>query len=127
VGYTYFKGENFSGWSIGRHATAALIKWILWRCHGIAKIEQLPEFDLGLPHRTWAAFDGTFFWGGRTTVDSAEMSDYMGNSRLGATFGVVISRRQSLKISYFNGVTTRIGTDVRTLGIAYNYILMKGR
>jgi hypothetical protein len=80
-----------------------------------------------LPHRTWAAFDGTFFWGGRSTVNGAEMSDYQGNLRIGATFGVVITRRQSLKISYFNGVTARIGTDIGSLGIAYNYILMKGR
>jgi hypothetical protein len=80
-----------------------------------------------LPHRTWAAFDGTFFTGGRTAVNGAEKSDYQSNSRLGATFGVVISRRQSLRISYFSGVTTRIGTDISTLGIAYNFILMKGR
>ncbi len=79
-----------------------------------------------LPHRTWVAFDGTFFWGGRSTVNGAEMSDYQGNSRLGVTFGVVISQRQSLKISYFNGVTARIGTDIGSLGIAYNFILMKG-
>jgi hypothetical protein len=80
-----------------------------------------------LPHRTWAAFDGTFFWGGRSTVNGAEKSDYQGNSRIGATFGVVITRRQSLKISYFNGVTARIGTDIGSLGIAYTYLLMKGR
>jgi hypothetical protein len=80
-----------------------------------------------LPHRTWVAFDGTFFWGGRSTVNRAERSDYIGNSRLGATFGVVITRRQSLKVSYFNGVTARIGTDISSLGIAYNFILMKGR
>jgi hypothetical protein len=80
-----------------------------------------------LPHRTWVAFDTTFFWGGRSTVNGAEMSDYQGNSRVGATFGVVITRRQSLKISYFNGVTSRIGTDIGSLGIAYNFILMKGR
>ncbi len=80
-----------------------------------------------LPHRTWVAFDGTFFWGGRSTVNGAEMADYQGNSRLGVTFGVVISRRQSLKISYFDGVTARIGKDISSLGIAYNFILVKGR
>jgi len=80
-----------------------------------------------LPHRTWAAFDGTFFTGGRSTINGAEKSDYQGNSRVGATFGVVISRRQSLRITYFKGVTARIGTDISTLGIAYNFIVMKGR
>jgi hypothetical protein len=80
-----------------------------------------------LPHRTWAAFDGTFFTGGRSAINGADKSDYQGNSRLGATFGMVISRRQSLKISYFDGVTARIGTDIRTLGISYNFIVMRGR
>jgi hypothetical protein len=80
-----------------------------------------------LPHRTWVAFDGTFFTGGRSTIGGVEKSDYLGNSRLGATFGMVVNRRQSLRISYFNGVTTRVGTDVGTLGIAYNFIVMRGR
>ena len=79
-----------------------------------------------LPHRTWAAFDGTFFWGGRSTVNGAEMADYQGNSRLGATFGIVLTRRQSLKISYFNEVTARIGTDISSLKIAYTYLITKG-
>jgi hypothetical protein len=80
-----------------------------------------------LPHRTWVALDGTFFWGGRSTVNSGERADYQSNSRLGATLGIVLTHRQSLRISYFNGVTTRIGTDIGSLGIAYNYIVVRGR
>ncbi len=80
-----------------------------------------------LPHRTWVAFDATYFTGGRSTVDGVRRSDYIANSRLGATLGVVINRRQSLRISYFDGVLTRIGKDVSSFGIAYNYIVMKGR
>jgi hypothetical protein len=80
-----------------------------------------------LPHRTWVAFDGTFFTGGRSTINGREMSDYQGNLRLGATFGVVITRRQSIRINYFDGITTRIGTDIGSLGIAYNFIVMRGR
>ncbi len=80
-----------------------------------------------LPHRIWVAFDGTYFIGGRSTVDGLQRSEYIANSRLGATFGVVVNRRQSLRISYLDGVLTRIGTDVSTIGIAYNYIVMRGR
>ncbi len=80
-----------------------------------------------LPHRIWIAFDGTYFMGGRATVDGVQRSEYMANSRLGATLGVVINRRQSLRMSYFDGVLTRIGTDVSSFGIAYNYIVTKGR
>jgi hypothetical protein len=72
-----------------------------------------------LPHRMWAAFDGTFYLGGRTTVANTTKSDYIGNTRLGATLGVAIGRRQALRFAYFNGVTTRIGTDIRSISIGY--------
>jgi len=79
-----------------------------------------------LPHRTWVALDATFFTGGRTTVDGVERANYLGNWRIGATFGLVLTPRQSLKISYFDGVITRVGNDISSFGIAYNYIFMKG-
>jgi hypothetical protein len=80
-----------------------------------------------LPHRIWVAFDGTFFTGGRSTVNGVEKADYQGNSRLGATLGMAITRRHAIRISYFNGVTARIGTDVGSLGFAYNFVLVKGQ
>jgi hypothetical protein len=80
-----------------------------------------------LPHRMWAAFDATYFTGGRSTVNGTQKSDLLANVRLGGTFGMVLTRRQALRISFFDGVITRIGSDVTTVGIAYSYILVKGR
>jgi hypothetical protein len=79
-----------------------------------------------LPHRIWLAFDGTFYLGGRTTVGNTIKADYIGNTRLGATFAVAIGRRQALKFSYFNGVTTRIGTDISSISIAYQVLWQRG-
>ena len=80
-----------------------------------------------LPRRTWAAFGGTYYFVGRTSIDGVEQANYQRNMRLGATFGIVISRRQSLRVSYFKGTITRIGTDIGSFGLAYNVIWLKGR
>ena len=43
------------------------------------------------------------------------------NSRFGVTGSVPISRRQSLKISYSDGVVVRIGGNFQVLSIGYQY------
>ncbi len=77
--------------------------------------------------RTWVAFDTTYFTGGRLSVNNGDLSVYFGNFRFGATFGMVLGRRQSLKISYFKGAVARFGSDIDWIGIAYNVILIRGR
>jgi hypothetical protein len=80
-----------------------------------------------LPHRTWAAFDYTFFTGGRSAVNGQDLPNYQGNMRFGATLGVVFSRRHSLKVSYFKGAITRVGSDIGSIGIANNVFWLNGR
>jgi hypothetical protein len=79
-----------------------------------------------LPRKMWLAGDWTIYTGGRTQVNGADNPDYQGNTRAGATFGIVVSPRQAVKISYFEGVWTRYGNDVRSIGISYNFIWLKG-
>jgi hypothetical protein len=79
------------------------------------------------PHRMWTAFDGTFFTGGRTEVAGHDQPDYQSNTRCGITFGIGLTARQAIKVSYFSGVTTRTGADIRSLGISYNIVWLKGR
>jgi len=45
-----------------------------------------------LPHRSWIAFDGTWFTGGQSRVDESLNSDLQRNTRLGATLSVPTSR-----------------------------------
>jgi hypothetical protein len=79
-----------------------------------------------LPHRTWLALDWTLYTGGRTTVNGKENFDYLGNQRFGASFGIALNRRQSIKISYFKGAVTRIGGDINSIGLSYNVIWLAG-
>jgi len=80
-----------------------------------------------LPHRTWFALDGTFYTGGRTVVGDTVSANYQGNTRFGLTFGVALSRKQALRLAYFDGATTRFGTDISSLSIAYQVIWHNGR
>lgn len=80
-----------------------------------------------LPRRTWLAFDATFYTGGRSYVGTKINADYEGNTRVGATFGIALDRRQALRFAYFDGVTDRVGADIRSLSIAYQVILHDGR
>jgi hypothetical protein len=80
-----------------------------------------------LPRRMWLALDGTFYTGGRTYVGDTIKADYQGNTRFGATLGIALRRRQALRFAYFHGATTRIGTDISSLSIAYQVIWQGGR
>jgi len=69
--------------------------------------------------RLWIAGDGTWYSGGRTTVDGIEKNDLQRNSRLGAAVSLPLPRQQSLKISGSIGATTRAGADFRTIAVAW--------
>ncbi len=62
----------------------------------------------------WLAADWTYFGGGRTRVDGVENADLQTTSRIGATLSVPLTRTQSVKLAWADGVTTRIGADLRT-------------
>jgi len=80
-----------------------------------------------LSRRAWAAFDATYFTGGRSYIGSTVKADYEGSTRIGGTFGYLITPRQALRFAYFNGVTARIGSDVSSISVAYQVIWNRGR
>jgi hypothetical protein len=71
--------------------------------------------------RLWVALDALYAWGGRTHVDDVARDDLQKNSRVGASLSVPLARHQSLKLSFSSGLTTRIGADFDTFGIAYQH------
>jgi len=66
----------------------------------------------------WAALDGTYYTGGRTTVDGQKRDDLQGNWRWGATFALPVNRYNSVKLYAHTGVFTRTGTDFAVAGVA---------
>jgi len=80
-----------------------------------------------LPRRIWVAFDGTFYTGGRTYVNGAPGATYQANSRLGLTVGMVLDRRQAIRAAYFQGATTRVGSDIASTSVAYQVLALTGK
>ena len=72
--------------------------------------------------RMWAAFDLTYYSGGQTTLDGQHKDDRQNNTRGGFTFAIPITRHQSIKASWANGVTARIGTKFQTIGVGWQYV-----
>lgn len=69
----------------------------------------------------WGAVNGTYYMGGRTTVEGVRSDVVLGNSRLGATFALPVDRQNSIKLHASTGVSTRTGTSFDIAGIAWQY------
>jgi len=51
--------------------------------------------------------------------------DRQRNARIGATFSLPLNQRQSLKVVWAKGVTTRIGGNLNTIVVAWQYVWFK--
>jgi hypothetical protein len=65
--------------------------------------------------------NGTYDFGGRTTVGGVRSDDEQGNSRFGATLALPVNRNNSIKLYANTGVSTRTGSDYTLGGIAWQY------
>jgi len=96
---------------------------------GTSKREQDPiasfqgHIIYNLPRRMWIGFDANFFRGGQVRLDGEKASSpALRNSRFGMTFSIPFHRRHSFKVSYDNGLITRLGTDFSRISISYQII-----
>lgn len=69
----------------------------------------------------WGSLDGTYFAGGRTTLDGAQNDDLQQNWRIGATLALPVSARNSVKIFASSGVSARTGNNYDLFGVAWQY------
>ena len=74
-----------------------------------------------LPYGIWVGLDGTYYTGGRTTIDGVEGNDVQNNARLGVTIALPVGRHHSVKLYASTGASTRTGGDFDTLGIIWQY------
>ncbi len=72
--------------------------------------------------RLWIAVDATWYAGGATQVTRQEPLTAMNNSRLGATMSVPVTRTQSLKLAYSDGLLVRTGTNFQTFSIGWQWL-----
>jgi hypothetical protein len=76
-------------------------------------------YDFG--RGVWGALDGTYDYGGRTTVNGVRGDDVQKNSRVGATLALPVNRNNSVKLFASTGVSTRTGSDYNLGGILWQY------
>ncbi len=69
----------------------------------------------------WLAANGTWYSGGKTTIDGVRKEDLQKNTRVGATLSVPFGRSQSVKLSWATGATVRLGSDFDTYALAWQY------
>ena len=72
--------------------------------------------------RSWAALDGTWFWGGASHTNGGPAVARQDNKRAGAVVAIGLSARQSVKVGYSYGASTRVGDDFGTLGVAWQVL-----
>jgi hypothetical protein len=94
---------------------------------GGKKREQAPIYSVqggvvrSLPHGMWMSLNGTYFAGGRSTIDGVQTDDRQSNSRAALTLTIPASRKQSVKLFAATGVSTRTGGDYNIYNITWQY------
>jgi hypothetical protein len=71
--------------------------------------------------RMWAALDTTYYTGGQTIINGVVNADRQANSRLGGTFSFPLTGRQSIKVAFAKGLTTRVGGDMTSMAVSWQY------
>jgi Putative MetA-pathway of phenol degradation len=67
----------------------------------------------------WAAFDATYYVGGRLTVNGVESEGRQSNSRVGSTVVFAVGQRHSVRLAVSKGAFIRFGPDFSTLSIGW--------
>ncbi len=67
----------------------------------------------------WAAFDATYYIGGRTTVNGVTGNDRQANTRVGGTLVLPVGRRHSVKVAVSRGAIIRAGANFTALSIGW--------
>jgi hypothetical protein len=75
--------------------------------------------------RMWVSGNATFYSGGSTVLNGTANEDRQRNARVGATFSYPLNQQQSVKVVWARGVTTRIGGNLNTIAVAWQYAWVK--
>jgi len=67
----------------------------------------------------WAAFNATYYVGGRSTLQGIGNDDRQSNSRVGGTLVLPVGRRHSIKLAVSRGAIVRYGASFSTFSIGW--------
>ena len=69
----------------------------------------------------WGSLDGTYFTGGRSTLNGVLNNDLQQNWRVGGTLALPVDLHNSIKLYASSGVSARTGNNYDLVGIAWQY------
>ena len=69
----------------------------------------------------WVSLDGTYFTGGRTTLNGVRGNNEQANTRAGLTVAIPVDRYNSVKLNASTGLSTRTGSEFSILAVAWQY------
>ena len=69
----------------------------------------------------WVSLDGTYFTGGRTTLNGVRGDNEQANTRAGLTVALPVDRHNSIKFNASTGISTRTGSEFSAFGVAWQY------
>jgi hypothetical protein len=69
----------------------------------------------------WLSLSGSYFVGGRTTLDGVENNDEQEGGRIGATLSLPINRHQSVKLYALRGFNAVREADLDVIGVAWQF------
>jgi len=75
----------------------------------------------GFPSGIWFALDGTFYTGGRTTVNGVRGDTMQTNTRAGLTITFPVDRHNSVKTYVSNGTASRTDSYYNAIGVLWQY------
>ena len=73
------------------------------------------------PYGIWGSVDGTYFAGGRTTLNGTLDADLQQNWRVGGTLAFPVDVYNSVKLYASKGVSARTGNNYDLAGVAWQY------
>ena len=81
----------------------------------------------GFRNGMWASLDGTYFAGGRTTLNGKLNTDLQQNWRAGATLALPIDQATAVKFYASSGLSARTGNSYDLIGVALQYRWLDSR
>jgi len=69
----------------------------------------------------WLALDGTYYTGGRTTINGVKNDNAQTITRAGMTLALPMDRLNSIKINASTGTTTNSGAEFKFVGIVWQH------
>ena len=80
------------------------------------------HFSYDFKPGVWVSFDANYWYGGRLRLNGVEKpGSLLSDSRMGVTGSIRVTRHNSLKLSYSDGIYIRLGGNYQTVSVAWQY------